>query len=512
MSKSIHFDIVFLNSVIDHIEDPVFVKDINHKWVLVNNSFGDLIGQNREELIGKTDYDFLDSSEADIYWEKDNEVFSTGELNVNHEFITSQEGVCRYIRTKKSLFETPSGNKYLVGVISDLTVEKQAKDALIESEKIAQDANNAKSRFLANVSHEIRTPLYSILSFTDLLLDEEECDEKLELLYAIRNCGKPLNSIVNEVLDISKIEAGKISLSDDEFSLKLLLQEVERIFVPLLQERRNILRIEIDNKVCESYRGDNFKLQQVLNNLLSNSNKFTRRGTILLKLDVLKEEKDRQTLVFCVTDTGIGIEKEFLPQLFDHFSQQDNSYTKEYPGTGLGLSIVKSYLNLMESEVKVASEVGKGTSMCFEVELGVNKVSKKELEEECKLDFSELGERKILIAEDNELNQMLLIKRLAFNNIKLTVVDNGLKAYEEAQKQQFDTILMDIQMPVMDGFESCEKIRTLPAYKEVPIIALTANVLSNEVNRIKDAGMHYMSKPVKLKELLSILVENNVRL
>ena len=227
------------------------------------------MGHSREELLGKSDFDFLSHEQATIFWEKDNEVFESGKLNINYEYNTGGDNVTRYVRTKKTLFTGADGQKYLVGVVSDITAEKKAKDELIKSEEKAREANRAKSRFLANMSHEIRTPLYSIIGFTDLLLQEETDLHKRELLSAIGSSGSVLLNTINDVLDISKIEAGKIAVHKRNFNLRELIHEEVRRFTPLLETNSNTFSLTIDDRIADHFYGDSMKIRQILNNLLS---------------------------------------------------------------------------------------------------------------------------------------------------------------------------------------------------------------------------------------------------
>ena len=265
----------------------------------------------------------------------------------------------------------------------------------------------------------------------------------------------------------------------------------------------------LTKRIINHYYSDNQKIKQVLDNLLDNANKFTKNGRISLSVYLEESSVDNnhvQSVVFTVMDTGIGIKKSYIDEIFDYFSQQDSSKTKVYGGTGLGLFMVKAYVDLLGGNIQVASEEKKGSSFKVTLPLPVtSSASSHSIPHSIR--FEELGALTILIAEDNPLNQLLIKKVLDKENFELHVVNNGQEAYEAASRRIFDIILMDIQMPVMDGYDACRQIRSLPGYIETPIIALTANVVTEDIEAVKKAGMHYMSKPFDLKQFFDKLQE-----
>lgn len=509
MNTNVPLNLDFLISIIENIDEPVFVKNANHVWVLHNNQFGELIGRDKDDIVGKSDFDFFSFREASVFWEKDNEVFKSGKKSINFEFITNNQNITHFIRTKKSLFFDPEGSKYLVGVITNIIEKDKIEEEFIKTKEHDAVAIKAKNRFLSNMSHEIRTPLYSIIGFTELLLREEKNAHKQELLSAIGSSGSVLLNTINDVLDIANIEEGKTSVSNDNFDLKKLIQEVTSGFETLIKTNGNTLNLEVDERITNHFYGDSLKIKQILNNLLSNANKFTENGLITLsaRIDECSVNNNHvQCIAFSIADTGVGIKKNYIPNIFDYFSQQDSSKTKVYAGTGLGLYTVKAYVDLLEGSISVDSEEGKGST--FEVTLPLSVTSSTDRHTRiAPIDFGDLGDMSILIAEDNPLNQLLIKKILDKENFKLHIVNNGLEAYEVALKEHFDIILMDIQMPVMDGYEACKEIRTIPGYENIPIIALTANVVTEDINEVRKAGMHYMSKPFDLTQFFDKLRE-----
>lgn len=496
----------FLYSVINHIDDPVFVKDEEYIFVLINDALAKLIGVPRDEIIGCSDYDFFEKEICDMYRLRDDEVFSTGEVNISLEPMVGKNGVEKVIKTKKACLKIDD-QKFLVGVISDITKETKLTNQLKNSQANAVVANKAKSNFLANMSHEIRTPIHSIVSFTNLLLEEEKDPNKKEMLSAIKTSGDLLGKIIDNVLDISKVEFGREQLQEEKISISTIIQEVVDTISPLVVDNQNRFTFNLDKRISKSHLGDSVKIRQVLINLLTNATKFTQRGEIRLDINFIKsKENGNEALEFEVTDTGIGIEEKFIPNLYDQFSQESSTRTKIKQGSGLGLAIVKSYVDLMGGKINIKSALGKGTVVRFSIDLKVVSSNIKPVNP-LSVDFGSLGSLKILIAEDNELNQMLIRKVLSFPNLELTIVENGLLAVNKAKEINFDAVVLDIHMPIMDGIEACRQIKEIDGYEETLLVALTADVTNELKEEVHELGMVFCGKPLKVEILYNALTK-----
>jgi PAS domain S-box-containing protein len=398
----------------------------------------------------------------------------------------------------------------LKGVVQDITQKKQIDETIKAKEK-AEAANKAKSDFLANMSHEIRTPLNGIVGFTDLLLKMNFDKDQLEYLNMVNESANTLMDIINNILDFSKIEAGKLELDFEEIDLHELSHQIINLFKYEANYKKIDLIINIDTKVPQYIIGDSIRLKQIVLNLLSNAMKFTFSGHIKLNVDLVEEKDGFSKIKFSVKDTGIGIKIKNQKKIFQSFVQADSTTNRKYGGTGLGLAISNQLLGLKNSELKLNSTFGKGSDFFFTVDF--EKVNKKKDE----LSFSpairvnnkmstskRYSDLKILIAEDNKIN-MFLVKTLIKNLFdKCTIIEatNGYEAVQKVQMAIPDIVLMDIQMPILNGYDASLEIRKLYEFNHIPIIALTAGVLSGEKERCLEHGMSdYISKPINRLEL-----------
>lgn len=378
---------------------------------------------------------------------------------------------------------------------------------LREAKQLADSANKTKSLFLANMSHEIRTPMNGILGTIQIIESSSLDEEQMKLISMIKTSANNLLAIINDILDISKIEAGKIELEEISYDVKKLLVEIVDSMRIQAKEKGNEIELIISDSFPEYILGDQVRIRQILLNLMSNANKFTDRGKIFLEAKVL-EEGDPFLLSFLVRDTGIGISEDKIEKIFESFSQADASTTRKYGGTGLGLSISKKLIHLMGGELKVKSKVGEGSEFSFQIIAKKGFAIAKTLSVQNFEKIKWRDDLKILVAEDDPINQRVLSKLLLKINLKVKMVDNGYKVLEELDSTLYDLIFMDVQMPLMDGITTTKEIRKKFSLQSPIIIALTANAMKEDQQICLGAGMNdFLTKPYFIEDLQRILLK-----
>jgi len=393
------------------------------------------------------------------------------------------------------------------------TLEENLKKAITD----AENANKAKSQFLANMSHEIRTPLNGIMGFSEMLKIHEEDEKRKRMFLMIEESGNQLLQIINDIFEYSRIETGKIKPNLQNFNLGQLIDDTVNIFEKPATSKGLQLVVDKDGIDFRELFGDSHKLQQVLVNLLSNAIKFTDEGAVFVVVKSVKKNGNIHCEIV-IEDTGIGIDKEHLNKIFDEFHQVEFYLTKRIKGTGLGLTIAKKLVELLEGKMSVESESGKGSRFILNIPFQSKTITKVESVMNEKVDTTVKQDEnfKILLAEDNEANQFLIKAISKTKNWTIEVVDNGEQAVEKYKQEEFDLILMDVQMPVMNGYEATKLIREIENDKgtHIPIIALTAYAMKSDKDLCMEAGMDdYISKPFKrqqfLDTIINILNENN---
>ena len=390
-------------------------------------------------------------------------------------------------------------------------------NSLVEALHMAQDANKAKTAFLSNMSHEIRTPMNAIIGLDNLALRNQELPaETKEYLEKIGDSANHLLGIINDILDVSRIESGNFSIKKEEFSLAAMLEQINTMVTSQCKEKGLIYEYKVLNEVSDYYIGDVIKLKQVIINILSNAIKFTDApGNVLMTVERTALYGDHSTLKFCIEDTGIGMDKEFIPKMFDAFAQEDSSRNTKYGSTGLGMVITKNIVELMNGTISVESEKGKGTQVTVVISLTNSEHQKAATPVQTpeEKNHTELKGKHILMAEDVDINAEIMQQLILMREATIDRAQNGklvVEMFRQSPQNFYDAILMDVRMPEMDGLEATAAIRALerPDAKTVPIIAMTANAFDEDVQRSLQVGMNaHLSKPVEPELLYRTLEE-----
>jgi len=505
-----------LLEVLNSIPQSVFWKDKNGVYQGCNSSFAKDTGMDPEKIAGKTDHDMpWLKNDAEAYISDDREVINSGRPKRHIiEQLTRSDGTRVWIDTSKvPLFEKNGESFGVLGLYEDITERKKAEAELLSAKEASEKANQAKSMFLANMSHEIRTPMNGIIGFTKILESTKLNDSQKEYVNILKTSTYHLLEIINDILDISKMESGKLKLVYEEIDISVLLDQVIEIFRPAAEKKHLSFSVGISSKINYSVFGDATRLNQMVSNLVGNSVKFTEAGLISITAEELERNGGLVRLKLSVADTGIGISADKVSKIFDNFFQIDGSYTKKYQGTGLGLAIVKNLVELMGGNIDVTSEPGKGSRFDLILPFKINEEKKIEIKAPAALnkETEAIGKTglKALIVEDEEINGKLALFMMRKNGFAADIADNGKKAVEMIEKQRYDIILMDIQLPEMDGMTATGLIRERACSEanfRTKIIVLTAYALEGDREKFIAAGADdYISKPLSEKELLSVI-------
>jgi len=434
-----------------------------------------------------------------------------GEFSVKNYRIITKTGEIRWVLDYSTRIDSTRNNHLYYGYMMDITAQTNLEAQLLESKEKAEAANAAKGHFLATMSHEIRTPLNGIMGFLQVLQQMDASAEQKEYYEIMYSSGRSLMKIINDILDFSKIESGKLELIINDFNPRTLLDDILRTFILQNNKPGLDIRSHINERIPNVLHGDQLRLKQIFINLLQNALKFTESGFVDVSADIYTISDDDIRILFCVTDTGIGIDPRKQEDIFDNFSQADSMVTSKYGGTGLGLSIVKRLVELMNGFIWVESEGGNGSSFFFIIPFAL-KTS--QVEQEATLDshpekqLQHLPGMEVLIVEDEPINQIVTRRQLEGWGIKVSIAANGQEALDYCSVRSFNAILMDIQMPLMDGITATQILRDKEKAtgKYTPIIAFTAAALVGDRERFLAAGMDaYLAKPIDMNLLYRCL-------
>ena len=513
-------------SLIEASRDPLVTINTEGKITDMNQATANIIGMTRSELTGTDFFDYFTEPQKarEVY----QEVFAKGSVADSPLTLRHKDGKLTDVLFNGSVYKDDRGNVLGVVIVArDVTEQKKIATELLEAKVfaelatsfaeeakakaesatiIAENAVKSKQQFLSNMSHEIRTPMNAIIGFTKVVLKTELTLKQKEYLSAIKVSGDALIVLINDILDLAKVDAGKMTFEHTPFKLAASISAMLHLFETKIQEKNLELIKEYDSSIPEVIVGDPVRLHQIILNLVSNAVKFTNHGKITVSVKLLNDEAEKVTIQFSVSDTGIGISENKIGSIFEDFQQATSGTSRLYGGTGLGLAIVKQLVEPQGGSINVTSKIGEGTTFSFI--LSFQKTKAKAESETMKVELdSDVKNIRVLVVEDIALNQLLMKTLLDEFGFELDIANNGKIAIEKLETKSYDIILMDLQMPVMNGFEATEYIRKKMNSK-IPIIALTADVTTVDLEKCKAVGMNdYLAKPIDERILYSKIIE-----
>jgi PAS domain S-box-containing protein len=515
----------YARSLIEASLDPLVTISPEGKITDMNQATVHITGITRDKLTGTDFFDYFTEPQKarEVY----QEVFAKGSVADSPLTLRHKNGKLTDVLFNGSVYKDDRGNVLGVVIVArDVTDQKRIATELTEAKvfaelatgiaeeakskaesatRIAEDAVKAKQQFLSNMSHEIRTPMNAIIGFTKVVLKTELTSKQKEYLTAIKMSGDALIVLINDILDLAKVDAGKMTFEQTPFKMKISISAMLHLFETKIQEKNLELVKIYDKRIPEVLVGDPVRLHQIILNLVSNAVKFTSKGKITVNVLLLKDEERKVSIEFAVSDTGIGIPESKINNIFENFQQATSGTSRLYGGTGLGLAIVKQLVEAQGGNISVKSRIDEGSTFSFTLDFQKTKAEAELDTEIVELD-AEIKNIKVLVVEDIALNQLLMKTLLDDFGFERDIAGNGKIAIEKLQSKSYDIILMDLQMPEMNGFEATEFIRN-KLNSKIPIIALTADVTTVDLAKCRAVGMNdYIAKPVDERLLYSKII------
>ncbi|MBX5439562.1 MAG: PAS domain S-box protein [Thermoflavifilum sp.] len=496
-----------LEALMDNTTSLIFIKDLEHRYQFVNKAFKDTLQVTEAQVYGKTDFDITTPELAQRYHESDNRIYQGASIDKTEEIIYVNNEPHHFLITKFPLKDGQQKIFGLCGIATDITDLIQYQQQLVEAKQRAEEAEKFQEQFLTTISHEMRTPLQGIVGMTYLLSSSSLTAEQQEFLRSIQEAADTLLTLINDLLDLSKIKAGKLIIEKLPFSLREILQSVDHLFHFRAAEKKLQFEVNCAADVPDRLIGDPHRLKQILVNLVGNAMKFTEAGFVRVEVKSLPAETEDQVIIhISVADSGIGIPADRIQQIFESFTQAEAAISRKYGGSGLGLSITQYLVNLQHGHIEVTSEPGKGSVFTVSIPYSLDRSSEQQSTSQVVMPTVSLQGLRVLVGEDNYVNQKFISRLLHRMGAEVDTVDNGREVIHRLEENpHYDLLLIDMRMPMLNGYQTVQHIRK-NMQLNIPIIAMTAAVLSEEEERSYQEGANAcIRKPFTPKDILQAI-------